>query len=408
MRFHLRAGHRPGRYAVLMAALAVLVPFGLVTPSARAALPDFYTPPASLGPGEPGALIRSQPMDAYALPGVPLHAKAWRIMYRSTKATGGSTAVTGTVLVPDQPWRGQGHRPLVGFAAGSQGLADRCAASRRLAAGTEYESAVLSQMLSRGWAVVLTDYPGLGTPGDHPYVVGQALGKSVLDSIRAARRLPGAELSRHGPVAIYGYSEGGLAAGWALQLQPTYAPELELEGGAVGAAPANLPKLVPALNGGPFAFLIPYTGIGFDAAYPGLRLQNHLNARGRALADRLRQTCIEDAIAQGLLMTPKDYRAYVTGDPFDTAQWRDKLRANSLGYRSPQVPVLVGAGRQDEVIPFRQSVELCHRWQARGVDVHFADIPISEHLTGGVAFSLHGLPFLADRFAGSPTNPSSC
>lgn len=407
MRFHMRAGWRPARRAALAAVLVILAPFGLVTPSARATATDFYTPPASLGPGNPGELIRSEPMRAYALPLVPFDAQAWRIMYRSTTVADGSIAVTGTVLVPNAPWQGEGHRPLVGFAAGSQGLADRCAASRRLAAGSEYESAVLSQILGRGWAVAVTDYPGLGTPRDHPYVVGQSLGRSVLDSIRAARQLPGAGLNQQNPVAIYGYSEGGIAAGWALQLQPTYAPDVELVGGAVGAAPANLPKMLSALNGGPFAFLILYTAIGFDAAYPGLHLEDYLNARGEALADRLRQTCIEGAIVHGLLI-PKNYHTYVTGDPFDSATWRSKLEANSLGYRSPQVPVLVGAGRQDEVIPFQQSVQLCHRWRERGVNVHFADILISEHLTGGVAFALRALPFLADRFAGVPAGASSC
>ena len=59
-------------------------------------------------------------------------------------------------------------------------------------------------------------------------VMGRHLGPSVLDSIRAARSLPAAGLDPEGPLGIYGYSEGGCAAGWALQLQPTYAPELNL------------------------------------------------------------------------------------------------------------------------------------------------------------------------------------
>jgi hypothetical protein len=35
-----------------------------------------------------------------------------------------------------------------------------------------------------------TDYPGLGTPGVHAYLMGESEGRAVLDSVRAARNLP--------------------------------------------------------------------------------------------------------------------------------------------------------------------------------------------------------------------------
>jgi len=43
--------------------------------------------------------------------------------------------------------------------------------------------------------VVFTDYPGLGTPGPHPYLVGESEGRAVLDSIRATRQLLGGAVS---------------------------------------------------------------------------------------------------------------------------------------------------------------------------------------------------------------------
>jgi hypothetical protein len=145
------------------------------------------------------------------------------------------------VLVPDGP--ADPDRPLIGYAIGSQGLADRCAPSKQLADGTEYEAGAIRAMLERGWVVALTDYPGLGTPGDHTYVVGQANGRAVLDSMRAARKLPQAGLADDGPLALFGYSEGGGATGAAVELQPTYAPDLPLKGAAVGAW---LPTSTPA------------------------------------------------------------------------------------------------------------------------------------------------------------------
>jgi hypothetical protein len=184
--------------------------------------PTFHQPPEPLGPGAPGELIRAEEMDAYLVPGIRIRARTWRVRYRSTAATGEPTAVSGTVLLP----LGQSRRtrPLLGYAVGTHGIGDSSAPSRLLARGLDYEAGLIAMVLARGWAVAVTDYQGLGTPGDHTYMVGRALGPNVLDAMRAARALHPEELPVGGPAVVMGYSEGGAAAGWAAQLQPTYAP----------------------------------------------------------------------------------------------------------------------------------------------------------------------------------------
>ena len=161
----------------------------LVSPPRRqnAGAEGFYEPPAPLPDGRPGDLIRAEPVDAYLAPGVRLRARAWRILYRSTGATGDPTAVSGTVLLP----RGRAGRvrPLIGYAIGTHGIGDAAAPSRLLPRGLEWEAGLMALALARGWAVAITDYQGLGTPGDHTYMVGRALGPNVLDAMRAARAL---------------------------------------------------------------------------------------------------------------------------------------------------------------------------------------------------------------------------
>ncbi len=382
--------------------MAIVGALVLVAGSADAEA-DFYTPPSPLPQGRPGALIRSEPATADEAPGVSLPAHAWTILYRSTTATGQPTAVSGTVLVPTAPWRGSGPRPLVGYAIGSQGLASRCAPSLQLAAGTEYEASLIGNVLNRGWAVALTDYPGLGTPGVHPYVVGRALGRSVLDAMRAALQLPAAGLSRHAPLAIYGYSEGGEAAGWALQLAPTYAPDLKLSGGVVGAAPANFNAEYHYLDGGRLEFLIMYTALGMNSAYPQLDLERYLNATGRAYAAEMRGTCISDAVVDGQL-APTKISAFVTTNPIGLPAWQQAFAANDLGGIAPGVPVLLGAGQHDEVMDYATAGPgLYHDWCAHGANVSFDDIqPGTEHIVDAFPFSATGLGFLADRFAGDP------
>lgn len=144
-----------------------------------------------------------------------------------------------------------GKRPLVTFAVGTRGLGDTCAPSKTLANGTNYEAAIINSFLSRGWAVVVTDYQGLGTPGAHTYVVGRREGRSVLDAARAAQRLAGSGLDATTPVGVYGYSQGGGAAAWAAELAASYAPELDLKGVVEGGVPADLPAVASGLDGGP-------------------------------------------------------------------------------------------------------------------------------------------------------------
>lgn len=379
-----------------VALVAVLASVGAALPTPTSAAP---------APGarevRAGDVISATPYTPRLVAGVPMSARAWRITYASRTATGEPTRVTGSVLVPDSPWRGEGPRPLLGFAVGTQGLADRCAASRQLARGTEYEAPIIAQALRRGWAVAVTDYPGLGTPGDHTYVVEQANGRAVLDSMRAARRLRGAGIAAHGPAAIYGFSEGGGAAGGAIELQPSYAPDVALAGAFVGAAPADYRAMFRHVDGSSLAFLMGYAAIGFGRAYPALHIERYLTALGRRTFAQLRKTCIVDAIVGGQLM-PQQRSAYFTADPFAIPAFRRRLHQNTLGRTAPRAPVLLGVGRNDEVIPYAVMAELYRDYCALGVEARFRTVPLAEHVTGGAFISPAAMRFLADRFAGRP------
>ena len=83
----------------------------------------------------------------------------------------------------------------------------------------------LDAWLKAGFAVVRTDYQGLGTPGTHEYLVGQDEGHSVLDIVRAARQVDSTLGKR---VIIGGHSQGGHAALWAAALAPKWTPELDV------------------------------------------------------------------------------------------------------------------------------------------------------------------------------------
>lgn len=362
----------------------------------------FYEPPHLDDGGAPGDLLRVAPMTARLLPGFAMSARAWRVLYRSTDAAGSPIAVSGVILVPDAAIP-TSPRALLGFAPGTQGLARSVAAlSRQLEVGLEYEAWFLAAAVRRGWVVAVTDYPGLGTPGLHPYVIGKTNGRAVLDIMRAARNLPQTGLQADCATGIYGYSEGGNSAGWAAQLQPVYAPDVRLRAVAVGAAPVDFPELATDLDGGLFSFLLLYAGLGLSSAYPDLRFHDYLNRGGRLAAAVLRRTHILAAIVLGLIL-PKRRGRYLSVDPFVEPDWAAQLRDNSLGYLAPAAPVLVGIGRQDQVIPYRQAQLLLRRWTALGATVREHPIRFGEHLTAAPQFAKAGFAFLAEHLSNPET-----
>jgi dienelactone hydrolase len=387
-----------------LAALAAAAVLFLAGPAAAAAQEDFYATPSQL-PQTPGEIIRSEPMTAYDA-GRPLPGRAWRVLYRSTSALGMPIAVSGTVFVPDGDY--SGPRPIIGYSVGTRGIADRCAPSRQLPRSMEPEAATVRSLLEQGWAVALTDWQGLGTAGDHTYVVGRAEGQAVLDAIRAARRLPAAGLPADGPLAVMGYSQGGHSTAWAAQVQPDYAPELRLAGAAAGAVPSDLRKVAAHLDGGYAAGLVIYAAVGMNAAYPELQLDRYLNDAGRDAVARARNSCLLDGSLA--LFAFRRSTDYTTTNVPELPEWRARLEENGVGGIAPQAPVLLYHARADELIPFELSEALRAKWCRGGVNVRLQATPGVDHsVTGSDGGAPVAIDWLAARFAkGPPPQPADC
>lgn len=358
----------------------------------------FYVPPRPLPRGRHGDIIRCRRVRS-PVPG----ARAWQVLYLSTTVTGGRTAVSGTVLVPATASRGT--RRIVAYASGTQGWGDQCAPSREMASGIYDEQFAVDNLLAQGWAVAVTDYPGLGTPGGETYAVGIPEGYAVLDALRAATVLPGAGLSTKAAMGIEGYSQGGGAAGWAAQLQPRYAPGLRLRGVAMGGTPANLQAVAAHLNGSAFFAFLGGAALGFSAAYPARHLLSDLTRAGRAALARLGTMCQEQAL---VTYAGKRIEDYTIGriNPIREARWQKVLSANDLGAIRPHMPVLQYHGKVDEVIPWRVEAALHRRWCAMGVTSLFTSYP-GEHVTTQIEAQAQVVHWLHARFDGAAA-PANC
>lgn len=393
--------------AFTAAASAVLT---FTVPSGEAAAADQpRTQRQASRPAANGDAISSEPAVFYLDPlkAIKVNASVHRIMYRTTDRTGKAIAVTGTVLSPTTPRAGQ--RPIIAFAPGTQGLADKCAPSRQLADGTEYEALPIKKLLDQGYAVVVTDYQGLGTPGVHTYLDREAQGRAVLDAVRAAQRLDAVDLPDAGPVALYGYSQGGAAAASAAELAPTYAPELKIRGAVVGAPPADMTKVAASMDGSAYGAFFNYALSGLATSY-GIDIGPYLTAHGKRVTNDLRDSlCTTQALAKYPFLNSRFLT--VDGRPLTErlgrAPWDTIVAEQQLGKRKPAVPVLLSQSALDDVVPQQVGKNLAADWCRLGTTVKFSSNTVPGHIAATEATSTEGMPWLADRFL-NRTAPTTC
>jgi acetyl esterase/lipase len=128
----------------------------------------------------------------------------------------------------------------VAWAHPTSGIVPHCAPSLAIFLFQQIQG--LRSMVERGYVVAATDYPGLGTPGPHPYLVGVSEARAVIDSVRAAGTLPGAGGGTR--FVVWGHSQGGQAAIFTGLIAKTYASELALLGVAAAAPATDLATLM--------------------------------------------------------------------------------------------------------------------------------------------------------------------
>jgi pimeloyl-ACP methyl ester carboxylesterase len=255
----------------------------------------FYQPPSPLpGKGHGGLIWARKLTGAAALKG---GAGNRLVLYRSTGVTGKAVAVSGTVSIPKGK-APKGGWPVITWGHGTTGIADSCAPSRDRASSPahtliNYAYPLLQRWLKAGYAVVRTDYEGLGTPGAHPYLIGRSEGYSMLDMVRAARKLD----KRLGKkVIIAGHSQGGQSALWAASLAPKWTPELKVRGTVALAPASHLAEQIPLLDAfkepGGLSGLAAMILRGVDVAAPQVGVPALLGERAAALYPLTLTRCI--------------------------------------------------------------------------------------------------------------------
>jgi fermentation-respiration switch protein FrsA (DUF1100 family) len=321
----------------------------------------FYTPPASLPSGPHGT-----PVWQRKLTGQPVLKSARTntlLLYRSTAVDGKTIVVSGDVAVP-KGTAPKGGWPVITWAHGTVGIADACAPSR-VGVQANYDSPLLNSWLKAGYAVVRTDYEGLGTPGPHPYLIGVSEGRSTLDMVRAARKLnPGIGKQ----LVISGHSQGGQAALFAASLVKKWTPELKLHGTVAFAPVSHLGDQGSLLRAvttpGAISGLAAMILRGIDIAKPSLGIPALLSDRAAALYPQLDERCLDgiDAADSFGGLAPADLlKPEASLDPIVAALKADDDPQNL----KISGPVLIEQGKADTTVLPNFTISLSSELKAK-------------------------------------------
>jgi pimeloyl-ACP methyl ester carboxylesterase len=283
------------------------------------------------------------------------------------------------------------------------GLADQCAPSRTdhldLPDFDDYSGTVASY-LGQGWTVTAADYPGLGTPGLHPYIVGDSEGRSIIDSVQAARNL---DPTLSAKWVVSGHSQGGQAAIFASELADTYGNGLQLRGTVAMAPASNLDLIVPATVGTPFKGYVVMAIYGLSAVDPTVRPDEILAQPALDRVSVLDSGCFGEVMTTFADLTADEL---VVGGQLSDALVA-KFAESKPGREAANSPVLFVQGLEDDAIPADLTQYFHGRLCAFDEPVQLSEYPGAGHVEVLAASQDDVIDYIAARFKKEPA-PSSC
>ena len=347
-----------------------------------------------------GTLISADPVVE-----TPGGMQAWRVSYWTTSESGRLVRATGMVVAPREATPPQ-PRNVLAWTHGTWGVVSRCAPSLSPNFWTVTPGL---DAVKNGYVVVAPDYPGLGSDGAHPFLIGVDTGRSVLDGVRAARQIPGAAAGSR--FAVWGESQGGHAALWTGQVAKSYAPDLQMMGVAAAAPPTDLVQnLRLAPNKNVRTFFTAYIGYTWNRHY-GAPLATFGGPQTRGILTRLAQNnCIELhskpklSTILGILTLQNRLKNVDLGR---VQPWAGLAQRNSPSSRGIGYPLLIAQNPKDDLVAPSVTRTYARAVCRAGTRLKFVDISGSGHATSARDSANETLAWIADRFAGKP-EPNDC
>jgi hypothetical protein len=356
-------------------------------PPATLPLTSFYDTPHPLPPGKPGELIRSEPIDQYNL---PYELSALRILYHSRTANGEDVPVSAVVLVPDgkPPTRGW---PVIAWAHEFRGAARQCAPSlmKNLGAGP-----ILAMYANLGYAVVATDYSGLGADSGKPVLDMHSNELDVIYSVAAAR----AAVKEVGPKWIaLGPFEGGMAA---VAVSDSEVRDPNYLGSVATSGVADAQEAYQRFAQGSSNRMPLVLASTVKALYPEFQVSDMLKDTALPAYQRVAETCggeTESEFTTGMLKPGWESNRFV----------KEFFGRNTPGQKPAHGPLLVISGAADPAIPAEMTGKTVARMCKQGSRILFLKYPDLDASGAMGASVADQISWIKARFAGYVA-PGNC
>lgn len=345
-----------------------------------------------------GALLKREPLEKDLV--IEEASKGVRILYASKGWDDQPIAVSGEILLP-KGTAPEGGWPVLAWAHGTLGVADVCAPSfqGRSARDRKYHN----KWLAEGYAIVSTDYEGLGTPGGHTYLHCKSEANSNIDAVKAAHHL-GLNLSERW--LAFGQSQGGQGALCTGAFAGDDDARLHFLGTLATAPAVNWKErfiVGKAEDPNPFIAFSLLLGRGFEVFEPTFEMAGTFSAKAMALMPLTDSLCIGELMEVGMkanLNQGESLKVFPIGDAPGVMAAADKMEVPLMGWAGE--PVYIGQGTADPLVPFSDvlsySSALCEQGIAVTLDVYEGAGHSGPLNQGFEAFSA----WVADRFADKP------
>lgn len=377
----------------LLAAAGVLaLTVGLITPgTAEAAAtmptpildPFFNVPTSQYKNKEHGQLLRSRKLPAFLVPGGSATQMVFATRNTFNKPTYGTAVLVkpanfpknGNVIVYNDFINslGIGCQPSFSYSNHNPEWNTRSFISMWYAAIAAHY----------GYAFLIPDHEGMKAA----YTANIHSGHVILDAVRAMKTTSALGM-QHSWTGMLGYSGGGMASLWALNLRQQYAPNVHFSAVAVGGVPTDLQYYGLAFGNRPndgfglaFASLV-----GLEREYPrSMRVTPRLSEHGK---DKLRR--LKDACSPRLLESLKGESIDTVFNGVSLRPDKEKdafrvLRANSLYYdrRHPSrgTKLYVFGSYTDASAPIRPLRATLRRYCAAGVHIQYKEVNNPNHVS---------------------------
>ncbi|WP_160174190.1 alpha/beta hydrolase [Sphingopyxis sp. MWB1] len=296
------------------------------------------------------------------------------IQYVSEDVNRQKIAVTATLAVPQRA----AAVPIIAWAHGTVGAAPHCAPSLN---GIRYSERryvslmrdTLNRWVERGYAVVQSDYQGLGiAPQEqkasdlHPYLIGEVAAKNVIDAVRATRRLSPHRYTQQW--LVMGHSQGGQTSVYVAEMAQDYAPEYDLVGAVAIAPAAYLSEQTEEALANPESQVSAFGALmmkGVEVVDPTVDIPPLLSEEGKK-----RYALVDERCVSGLRQADGwsgNLGDLIDADVEDFRPMIDAMiRYQDPENREPNVPLIVIQAPNDQATLERYSRRMVDKFRAEG------------------------------------------